>query len=301
MNRVLPGSLLRIERRDFVKVAALAVGAAVLPGWMSDAAATGPRTGIIDCNISLFRWPTRRMRGDETSTLVRMLEECGVGEAWAGSLEGMLCKDLGSANERLARECREHGKGILVPFGTINPGAPGWEDDLERCVRMHKMRGIRVYPNYHQYKLDDTRFLSLLRCSADHNLIVQIPVHMEDERMMHPLLQVPAVDVMPLQNALKRVPGCRIVLLNALKTYSAAKLKPLVSAGTVAVEISMLEGLGAVRQLLALLSNGKVLFGTNAPLFYLESAFLKLKESALSAAEERALCRDNALQFSQPG
>ena len=159
------------------------------------------------------------------------------------------------------------------------------------------MPGIRLHPNYHGYRLDDPDFARLLKLAADHRLIVQMAVLMEDERMMHPLLRVEPVDTVPLAKIVRQTPGLRLVLLNALGKLSPQPLVELIAAGEVHIEISMLEGVGGVANLLAQVPVGRLLFGSNAPLFYLESALLKLKESPLNEAQQRAIRHENAQQL----
>jgi uncharacterized protein len=249
---------------------------------------------VIDTNVFLSRWPFRRMHGDEPEKLVAILRSHGVVQAWAGSFDGLLHKDIAGVNAHLAEDCRNFGDGLLLPFGSINPMLPDWDEDLRRCVEEHQMRGIRLHPNYHGYKLDEPVFARLLKLAQERNLIVQLAVIMEDERMQHPLMQVPAVDLGPLPALLKEVPKLRLVLLNAFRTLRGEPLLRLVAAGEVCFEISMLEGVGGIENLLKQIPLNRLLFGSLAPLFYFESAVLKLKESALSDAQLKAVTHGNA-------
>ena len=88
--------------------------------------------------------------------------------------------------------------------------------------------------------------------------------------------------------------GLRLVLLNALRTLRTKSLLDLIAAGEVYVEISMLEGVGGVVNLLAQIPAGRVLFGSYAPLFYFESALLKLKESSLNGEQLQAIRCESA-------
>src|SRR5262249_12500116 len=96
------------NRRDFLKLAVTASGMAVLPKLYS-APKIGKSGGLIDVNVYLSHWPLRRVPGDETQVLVKMLREKDVMQAWIGSFDGLLQKDIAAVNTRLANECRQHG------------------------------------------------------------------------------------------------------------------------------------------------------------------------------------------------
>lgn len=251
---------------------------------------------IIDVNVHLSRWPTRRYREDETPKLVSKLAARGIVEAWAGSFEGVLHKDISGVNARLVEECRSQATVRLIPFGSINLKLPGWEEDVRRCAEEFRMLGIRLHPNYHGYKLSDPLFDRLLELAGQLRLIVTLALSLEDERMMHPLLKVPPVDVAGLAEAVSRVPAIRLVLLNAMNSGAlrGERLQKLLKAGEVYVEIAMLEGMGGVARLLNEVPADRVLFGSNAPAFYIDSAMLKLRESSLNDSQQRAIRFENA-------
>jgi predicted TIM-barrel fold metal-dependent hydrolase len=282
-----------LDRRGFLRMAAAATGVGALAAARSGQAADTPQ-GLIDVNAYLSHWPLRRLSGDDTADLVSRLRRHGVAQAWVGSLNGLLHKDIGAVNTRLADECRRHGDGLLVPFGSVNPKLPDWQDDLRRCVEEHHMPGIRLHPNYHGYTLDDPDFAKLLQLATERGLIVQSALIMEDERTMHPRLRVEPTNVTGLSALVKQTPGLRLVLLNSQSVLRGRALAELLAAGEVYVEIAMLEGVGGVANLLAQVLPSRVLFGSYAPVFYFESALLKLQESPLSDEQLGAIRSANA-------
>jgi hypothetical protein len=284
-------------RRDFLKtsVATASLAALTAPALLAAESKAAAPTALVDTNVTLSRWPFRRCPLDETPALVAKFREHGVTQAWAGTFDGLLHKDIASANARLAAECRAHG-GLLVPFGSVNPKLPDWEEELRRCAEVHRMPGIRLHPNYHGYKLDDPAFARLLALAAEKQLLVQLAVLMEDERTLHPLVQVPPVDTAPLADLLKRTPGLRFQLLNAFRTLRGEPLLRLAAAGA-HLEIATLEGVAGVANLFQQLPVERLCFGSHAPLFYFESAALKLKEAALTPEQDRALRSGNTLRL----
>jgi predicted TIM-barrel fold metal-dependent hydrolase len=243
---------------------------------------------MIDVNVSLSRWPFRRLPHDETPRLVGKLRRAGVTSAWAGSFDALLHRDVAGVNVRLMEECRPYAD-LLVPFGTVNPMLPDWQDDVRRCHEEHQMRGIRLHPNYHGYTLDDPAFAELLRLADERRLIVQIAIRMEDDRTQHPLVRVSDVDTRPLFRLLPARPDLRMVILNGLRTLAAPAVTELAAAGQIWFDIGMLEGVGGLERLLERVPLERLLFGSHFPFFVHESAVLKLRESDLGEFRERAI------------
>jgi predicted TIM-barrel fold metal-dependent hydrolase len=252
---------------------------------------------IIDTNVNVSRWPFRRLAGDETPKLVANLRKRSVAQAWAGSFDGILYKDIGGVNARLAADCRTYGKDILVPFGSINPKLPGWQEDVRRCAEDYRMPGIRLHPNYHGYDLKDPVFAELLHLAAARGLIVQLVASMEDIRTQHPLMRVPPADLSALPQLVKSQPGVRLVLLNWWASLRGQPLKPLAEAGAVYFDIAMVEGIEGIARLTERLPPERILFGSHSPLFHSDAALLKMRESGLSEDRKRMLFEGNAMRL----
>ena len=94
--------------------------------------------------LLLIGWPLSRQSLGES--LVKKLRALGIAEAWAGSFEGVLHRDIAGVNQRLAHECKRYPE--LIPIGSVNLELPDWEEDLRRCIETHDMPGIRLNPSY---------------------------------------------------------------------------------------------------------------------------------------------------------
>ena len=246
---------------------------------------------IVDTNANLSRWPFRRLAGDETADFVARMRKYGVSQAWVGSFDGLLHRDVAGVNARLADDCQKHGGGLLIPFGTVNPKLPDWQEDLRRCHEVYRMPGIRLHPNYHGYTLADPEFAEVLRRAADARLLVQLAVQMEDERTQYSLMRIPPVNLAPLADIVGTIPSLRLVVLNAGRN---PYWKAIVAAGNVSFDIAMVERVGGVAQLAADISPQRVVFGSHFPLFYFESAELKMREAGFNPATAKIIMEDNA-------
>ena len=282
-----------MNRRDVLNLAVAAgASAAICPSSIAaDAEASGARLRIVDTNVSLFRWPFRRLPLDETEALVEKYRSLGIAQAWAGSFEGVLHRDIASVNRRLSEACLNWPE--LIPIGSVNPELPGWEEDLRQCCGKLSMPGIRLYPNYHRYTLDDPRFAQLLNLATEAGCFVQIAVSMEDTRTQHPSLVVQDVDLAPLPDALGRVPGARVQLLNYKPRGPI--FERLAKTTDVMFDTARADGTDGIPKLVRSLPTGRVLFGTHAPFLIPEAALIRVHESGeLDDKTLRAVYAGNA-------
>lgn len=282
-----------MERRSFFASAA-ALAASGISTVAAPAAA--PAAGLIDTNVTLNSWPVRESWAPTPAALVQRLQRHGVSSAWTGTFEGVLHTDMAGANNRLAEACRREGAGMLEPIGSINPTFPDWEDDVRRCHELHRMRGLRLFPNYQGYMLNDERFIRLLKIATERRLFVQIALSIEDDRSQNPALTALPVQAGPLVEVLPQVPGARLMLLNGGSRVLGANTDLLqrLSAAGVLFDLATLEGVAGIEALLRRAPGIRVAFGSHSPYFYFEAALLKLQESILAPAELEAIRSGNA-------
>jgi uncharacterized protein len=277
-----------MDRRQFLATSLAAAGAATA---RAAAPAASSRPELVDTNVALAHWAVRRSYVETPAALVAKLRRHGVTQAWTGSYDAVLHTDLDGANRRLAAACATEGGGVLVAFGTVNPLFPDWADDLRRCHEVHRMPGLRLYPGYHGYTLENPEFAALLAAAAARGLLVQIALTLEDERSQHPALTAPYVTAAALPELVQKIPGVRVQLLNATSRLlvPANPLLARCAAAGIAVELATLESVAGVEGLLGKLPALRLCFGSHSPYFYFESALLKLQESRLDAAQLAAL------------
>ena len=292
-----------MERRTFLSTSSLAASAFAALRPVSAAPSPAKSGGLIDTNVYLSHWAVRHSWATTPALLAEKLRRHGVTSAWVGSFEGALHTDISGVNARLAEACARESGGLLRAFGTINPTFPDWEEDLRRCHEVHRMSGVRLFPNYHGYALDDRRFVALLELAARRGLLVQIALIIEDDRSQNPVLAAAPVQAGPLVKIVPRIPNARVMLLNGGSRVLGANqslLQGLAAAG-VHFEIATLEGVAGIESLLQRAPGIKLSFGSHAPYFYFEAALLKLQESALTQEQLASICFGNASAALQVG
>src|ERR1051325_11526786 len=249
-----------IDRRRFLKNSLLGATAISLAGRQPSAvavevdnasvAARAEAPGIIDTNVNLFDWPFRALKYRDTKGLVAKVKKHRVIEAWAGSFEALLAKDISGVNARLADECRTHAPGFLIPFGSVNLTWPDWEEDVQRCHELHKMPGLRIYPGYQSFDLDHPAMERLVKMTSERGLILQVVFGMEDPRVYHPIINVGPVTFAPLMKALKSTPNAKVELLHFSASAKDDEISQFMGNANTIMDISRPEGNGAIGRMI---------------------------------------------------
>lgn len=171
---------------------------------------------LIDINAYTGHWPFKRLQKNNCEGILERMKEYGTDISVITNLNGVFYKNTQSANEELYEEVRSKRayKDRFLPFGIINPIYAGWKDDFKTCVKDFGMKGIRVFPNYHDYTINDPNLLDLVKMARDHDVAVALTMRIVDSRQrswMDLATEWALKDYVPL---LRAVPDARYMMLN---------------------------------------------------------------------------------------
>ena len=112
---------------------------------------------LIDINTYIGHWPFRPLRGNTLESLLKRMDGFGVDKSIVGNINGIFYKDCHNSNEELYESMNKDRDfwNRFIPFATMNPMLPWWRDSLEICHNEFGMKGIRLYPVYHEYDISD--------------------------------------------------------------------------------------------------------------------------------------------------
>ena len=244
---------------------------------------------LIDINAFVGNWPYRPLRGNNMADMLRRMNKFGVDKAIVSNLNGLFYVDSQIANEELFAEYSSNKtfKDRFIQFATINPTLPWWRDALEICHKEFGMKGIRIFPLYHHYKITDDVCIELVNAAKALDMPVSIPLRMTDLRERSWLDVDKAISYNDIASLVSKVPDAKYMVLEArvtdgqepttdesLKILRAADILFDTSRGSgVPVKGPNSESLTYLIENLGL---DKLAFGTETPFVDYSSPFLRL-------------------------
>jgi predicted TIM-barrel fold metal-dependent hydrolase len=254
---------------------------------------------MIDVNACLGHFAFRQLRHNTAAGLLRLMDRKRIERAVVSSAASITYRNAQSGNEEVAAEVKAH-RDRLIPCAVLNPAYAGWQYDLGICHRDFGMRGLRLYPRWHNYRLTDSSCLELVHAAAELRWPVSIPLRVEDRRQQSWLVDVPDVDHEEIAALVRSAPKASFILLNGSGYVSSSlgrKGSPL--PANYAIEISSLTAVLAneLGQLLETLGPDRLVFGTGMPFHYPDPALLKLEVLEAPADVKEKIRRLNAARL----
>jgi uncharacterized protein len=251
---------------------------------------------VIDVNAYLGHFAFRQLRHNSADGLLRLMDRKRIEKAVVSSASAITYRNAQSGNEEVAAEVKAH-RDRLIPFAVINPAYSDWRHDLRVCQEEFGMRGLRLYPNWHRYKLDGVECLELVRAATARKMPVSIPFRVEDRRQQSWLVDVPDVSQQDAIALVRAMPDARFIFGNGSGfTSSALGRKENGLPLNYWIEISLLTALVAneIGQLIRNIGEDRILFGSGMPFHYPDGALLKVEVLDVPAAMKEKIARGNA-------
>ncbi|GAA4307430.1 amidohydrolase [Compostibacter hankyongensis] len=138
----------------------------------------------IDINAYTGHWPFMQLKYNTCEALLNRMNTYGVDISVISNLNGIFYKNTQSANLELYNEIRSNRRfgDRFIPFAVINPIYAGWQKDMEECKNKLGMKGIRLYPKYHDYDITDPALVELAKRARDMDMVMAFNFRMVDSR-----------------------------------------------------------------------------------------------------------------------
>jgi uncharacterized protein len=252
---------------------------------------------LLDINAYIGHWAFQQLRYNTCETLLERMNKFGVNVSVISNLNGIFYKNTQSANEELYNELKSDRRfnNRFIPFAVINPIYAGWREDLEICINKMGMKGIRLYPKYHDYEITDPSLIELVKRARDRGIPVAFKLRMFDSRP-HSWMDIPNLagkaslkkewsvkDIVPI---IREVPDAKYIILNVANgiNLSAEDMelfkKTDILFDTSGRQISNLGGL------LQSYGKDKFAFGTHSPILDYLTGLLRIESLRADEADE---------------
>lgn len=242
---------------------------------------------IIDLYAYCGHWPYWPIKTTTTEGLIHMLDCFKIDKAVVTSTRGVFVA-CAEGNQETAKLCNEQPE-RFIGFATVNP-----VDEKEACnqlVQAHTMglKGLRLFPQHHGYRLDDDPFLAeILATAQDLGLPVLIPVRV----MMN--WGLPFMDVRQLENVVGQYPRLRFIIAGINYGELRDSLAIMRRHDNVGLETSCLQSYGGVKTVVDKVGAERIYLGTGLPLQYPAPGLAKIEHAEISDDAKELILGVNA-------
>lgn len=246
--------------------------------------------GRIDINCLLGNWPFRKIRKNKFEDLKAVHRQNGIDYGFVSSLNSIFYNDPFEGDIELHEIIKDTSyKHIL----TVNPLIPGFADDVKQGMELFNIKGVRIYPGYHDYKLDNKYLDELCNLLLENKLPLFISMRMDDERanyLMHP----ENINISDLSRFLARHPENTFVLLS-IRVGEVLSIKEIInSRKNVFLDTSGLKDwLFVIEKTTKDVNHHRIVYGSNHPLYCLKSTFLLIEKAEIEDAVKRDILENN--------
>ncbi|HOA38163.1 MAG TPA: amidohydrolase family protein [Flavihumibacter sp.] len=254
---------------------------------------------LIDINAYIGHWPFRQLQYNTCSGMLQHMNRFGTDVAVVSNINGIFYQNVQTANEELAQQLKANTLFAkrFIPFAVINPIYAGWKNDLTTSIKKLGMRGIRLYPQYHDYEITDPACVELVTMARDQGIPVAFTMRMVDSRERSwldiDLVSGTAKPEWNLKNILpiiKQVPDAQYMVLNFANNPALTDEELAIVKKTNLLFDTSGRSITKMADFLTKFGNEKFAFGTHAPFLDYLTGLLRI--DSLEEAEGGAPVRE---------
>lgn len=243
---------------------------------------------LLDINAYVGHWPFKQLQNNTCATLLDCMNRFGVEISVVSSLNGVFYKDTHAANEELYEEIRSDKRfeNRFIPFAVLNPIYAGWQNDLEICHKKLGMKGICLYPLYHDYEITDPACVELVKRARDLGMIITFAHRIVDSRQrswMDISKELSLKDIMP---AIKAVPDAKYFVVNAANSLIVNEEDTELLKKTDILFDTSGRTLSDLAGMIKRYGKEKFAFGTHSPILDYLAGLLRIESLYESEADE---------------
>ncbi len=237
---------------------------------------------MIDFCCDIGNYAFRPWPADSVAGTIPVLDHAGIDRAVAGSIDAITYVSPHEANERLMADIRDNDPdGRFIPVTVLNPAYPGVERDIEESREMG-FAGLKLYPNYHGYQVDDPPALRLIEMAAGFGWPVLVTVRNLDSIIW----------------AAGQLPEATIVLSGGSSAETPRFLEQTADLPNTYAELSYVKGpICALKGLVDRFGHDRMLMGTHVPFVYPGCGIAKIAEGDIPDEAKQAILHDNAARL----
>lgn len=260
---------------------------------------------LLDINAYVGHWPFKQLKYNTCGMLLDRMSKFGVDVSVISNINGIFYKNTQSANEELYDEIKSENRfhDRFIPFAVINPIYAGWRDDLEICISSMDMKGIRLFPKYHDYDLTEPSLIELVKRVRDRGLPVALDIRMVDSRQRS-WMDIPIFDynatvksdiilkewalsnILPL---IRKVPDAKYIIVNLANSVKLNDEEMgLIKKTDLLFDTSgrTIRGDNVLSELLKRFGKEKFAFGTHSPILDYLTGRLRIESMNEAEADE---------------
>jgi uncharacterized protein len=232
-------------------------------------------------------WPIKTLTGPD---LIALLDKSGIDQMVVASTRSIFNNsELGNHE---AAELANSSAGRIHAFVIVNPTNSSKAcDQLTRSFQAG-IKGFRLLPQYHRYRLDDDPGLNhLLSLAQDLGMVAVIPIRL----ILH--WGLPQLDVRDINVVAANFPRLRVIISGVNYGEFRDALAVMRRHENVGFETSCMQMVNGIETLVQKAGAERVYMGTGAPLMYPAPGVYKIIKAEINERDKELILGGNAARL----